>query len=133
MREPVVRHELDPRARHIHRRGFLVVAVGFLRKSRHAEPGGAAVVVAAAREQRAADHLRIGDQQRETLAVTVARNLVEAGLRKERLVLRVVREQRPGRSHQRGLHVVADAGQRPAPDQIPLAELLRAGARHRCS
>jgi hypothetical protein len=62
-------------------------------------------------KQTAADHLRVGREQAEAVAVTVAGHLVGAQLGEGGLELDVAREQGVGRAHFRIQDVVADPGQ----------------------
>ena len=106
--EPVMRHELDPECRdHVEERRLLVGAV--------AVAAGRTVSIVAvrhaglvAREQLAADHLRISEQ-RDASAVAVAGELVEREIRIGRLELHVAEKQHAGRAHRGIVDVVADA------------------------
>ena len=83
-----------------------------------------------AREQRAADLLRVGLHETEPIAVSVSRELREALLRKHFRELDVAREQRVRRAHQRIERIVADAGQRAMPYQLAGAFLPRRISTH---
>ncbi len=80
-----------------------------------------------AREQLAADHLRIRLEQAEAVAVPVARQRIEPEIGIGRFELHVAAEQLPGRSHRRIADVVADAGQGAEAHQRSFALLVAAG------
>ena len=79
VREPVVGHELDPERRQdVEERRLLVVATGVRRRRRAARAprGTCRAVRLGAREEPAADHLRVRPEQAEAVAVPVAGQLV---------------------------------------------------------
>jgi hypothetical protein len=127
-----VGHELDPeRGQHVEERRLLVVAAGVDRRARQAVALAALLGFGLrAGEQPAADHLGIGLEQVEAVAVTVARELLLAELGEGHLELHVARERLVRGAHQRVLEVVADAGQGAGADEIAAAD-LRLIAAHR--
>src|SRR4029453_16751138 len=111
VREPVVRLELDPERRED------VEGVGLL-----------VVVLGRARQQGAADPLRIGLQQADAIAVAVPRELVRSELGERGLELDETGEALAGRAHRWIGEVVADARERPVAGERAAAVLLASAA-----
>ena len=119
-------HELDPEGgEHVEEGRLLVVAVPILRKLRLAVPVGAGGRIRLGpREQPAADDLRVGLQEREPIAVPVAGDFIQTGVREHAVERRVVGEERPRGAHEGIAKVVADAGKRAAANQSSGADLF---------
>src|SRR5512135_1255064 len=109
VREPIVRHELNPKGcQHVKEWGFPVLTVGLW--------GPIAIPVVAGlgvrfipSEELSTDHLRIRLQQTETIAMPIPRDLLPSQIRERCFKLSVPREQLMRRSHEGIVDIVTDA------------------------
>src|SRR6266550_3025022 len=113
MREPIVGHELNPKGRQNIKDGcFLIITVGFRNVARQPVSVMAIIVrrLGTAKEF-AADHLGIGLQQAQPIAVAVYHNVVFAKIGEGGIERDVSGEGLTGGAHQGIRDVVAYAGQ----------------------
>ena len=119
-------HELDPECRqNIQGRRFLVIAVGLDRVARETVPLVAPFGMRLRTgEKLAADHLGIGFEQAQTIAVSIPSEHVLAKIRKRRFELDISGKGLVGRTHEGIAQVVAGSVEIAETDEFTAAELL---------
>ena len=122
MREPVMRHELNPEGRdHVEERRLLVIAV----RAITVVAGGGIRLVAG--KEAPADDLGIGGQQRNAPAlpvhgaIAIVAGGVDVQIREGGFEFHIAAKHRARGTHQGIGKIIADAAERSEPDQLALA------------